>query len=156
MGLFDLNTSAPTLGANNMQGNIPWEQILAGRRQITPEEVLGQALQYALALRGGARRDMGGFIQKPTQSQQLAEENAVWEAKFPANRQAQAVEKEQAAFGNRLPSFTQQEMARRGQTPQERINVSMGPGWETLTPQQRRVILQKRVGQRPDYQNPVA
>ena len=153
---FDLMSGAPSLGAgtSTQASDIPWEQVLANRRQFTPDEIFGGILQYLLNLRGGGRRSAAGFIQAPTESQQVAEENAAWEARFPRDRQEQAVAKEKAAFGDRLPSFTEQETASRSMTPQERINQRMGGGWAGLSPAQRRQVLQQQLGQRPDMVDP--
>jgi hypothetical protein len=136
-----------------MANEIPWEQII--RRQYSPEEIFQAVLAFQQGLRGGGRRDMSGFLMAPTPAQQVSQEEAAFRARFPLDRAQQAIQKEQAAFGDRLPSFTQQEMASRGMTPQERINQRMGPGWADMDPTQRRVVLQRLAGQTPDYVNPL-
>ena len=132
---------------------IPWAEILQAQKPVPPAELFAAMADFIQRTKGAGRRTSGGFIQAPTELDQIKQDDAAWQAKFPGVESR--IGREQAQFGTALPSFTQQEQTRRSMGPQDRISAAMGGDWANLSPMQRRVILQQRAGQVPDMVDPL-
>jgi hypothetical protein len=135
------------------RGDIPWAEILAAQKPVPPAELFAAMADFIQRTKGGGQRTSSGFLQAPTELEQVRQGNQVWQERFQGPDAA--IAREQAQFPGGGPTFTQQEQARRAMGPQDRINAAMGGDWANLSPQQRRVILQQRTGQVPDMVDPL-
>jgi hypothetical protein len=169
---FDLNTPyEPTLGGgqgNAIQGVAPPPNNLSALLELIMPYLLGAQQQRSQGvntlvrglqtLRGGGVRDsLTGSIRNPDPLVAQQEHDAYWDGLFTSPEEAIAKERKRFDPQGLRPgqkTFTEQGIERMNQTPQQRVNAAMGPGWETMSPTQRRVALQQRHGQVPDFQDP--
>lgn len=134
---------------------MPYLQSVQGQRTAGMDSLV-RGLQ---TLRGGGVRDsLTGAIRNPNPLVAQQEHDTYWNNMFTSP--AEAIAKERARFdpmGLRpeQKTFTEQGIERMNQSPQQRVNAAMGPGWEGMSPAQRRVQLQQMHGQVPDFQDPL-
>lgn len=99
---------------------------------------------------------MTGALQATTPLQAQQEHDQLWANMFTPTAGRIAKERAQFQTPAGVPTFTEQQTANLNMGPQERINASMGGGWAGMSPQERRVQLQQRTGQVPDFADPMA
>ena len=121
-----------------------WQQSQASARQELPRQV--QAVRS-----GGRVEPITGALQATTPLEAQREHEALWQGMFTPTSGRIAKERERFQTPEDQPTFTEQELM----NPQQKIARSMGGGWEGLTPAERRVRLQQRAGQTPDYVDPL-